>query len=691
MLPKALAMRRSLLRRLRRGWRSCSTSGAATRGAGDGVATGGSIDFSGLEAKWQERWEREAADAAPSTSSRPPFYMLPMFPYPSGNLHMGHVRVYTLSDCLARFYRMRGFDVLHPIGWDAFGLPAENAAFERDVEPQAWTEQNIAQMRAQLGDLGMSFDWGRELRTCDPEYYRWTQWLFLKLHAKGLVYRKNSPVFWDPVDKTVLANEQVDSEGRSWRSGAVAETRDLTQWYIRTTALADALDDGLGELSGRWPEEVLRMQRSWIGRSEGATLRFSVAVDGAVAAEPLVVFTTRPETVAGVTFVAVSPDHPLARGGSDGVLAEEEERALAGVVATNPITGAAVPVYVADHVVADVGTGVVMGVPAHDERDASFAVRHGIPARRVLKPSDGAAAVEATAAAATAPDGEPVWSGRDGSVVNSGAELTGLGIAEAAARVVELARASDAGDRTTRYRLRDWLVSRQRYWGAPVPMVHCDSCGAVPVPLDELPVALPPMDPKSLRPGSSSGDGEEESTLSPLARAPEEWRITPCPSCGGDAERDADTLDTFVDSSWYYLRYTDPKWNGGEEPWREGAVDRWMKDGVDLYIGGIEHATMHLLYARFIGHFLADEGLIPQSAREPFHRVLAQGMVLGRTYRDPEDGRILRPEELDAAEEVGGGGAAEGVQRVKSSGDLVHSTWEKMSKSKYNGALRCER
>ena len=333
-----------------------SSSDAAAAASAAAAAAAATLDFGAVEAKWRARWENDAAatsssaSSAPSTSTRPPFYMLPMFPYPSGNLHMGHVRVYTLSDCLARFYRMRGFDVLHPIGWDAFGLPAENAAFERDVEPRAWTEQNIAQMRAQLGELGMSFDWEREVRTCDEEYYRWTQWLFLKLHEKGLVYQASSPVFWDPVDKTVLANEQVDSEGRSWRSGAVAETKDLTQWYIKTTALADDLNDGLEELSGRWPEEVLRMQRAWIGRSEGATLRFKVAVDGVERSEALAVFTTRPETVAGVTFVCVSAEHPLAAA-SGGAAAE---RLLPGVVATNPITGEAVPVYVGEHVVAEV-------------------------------------------------------------------------------------------------------------------------------------------------------------------------------------------------------------------------------------------------------------------------------------------------------------------------------------------------
>ena len=487
-----------MVRRIADVRRLLSAAGRRRSSSGAPAAAPAALDFGAVEAKWRARWERDAASSSassslslPSTSTRPPFYMLPMFPYPSGNLHMGHVRVYTLSDCLARFYRMRGFDVLHPIGWDAFGLPAENAAFERDVEPRAWTEQNIAQMRAQLGELGMSFDWEREVRTCDEEYYRWTQWLFLKLHEKGLVYQASSPVFWDPVDKTVLANEQVDSEGRSWRSGAVAETKDLTQWYIKTTALADDLDDGLDDLSGRWPEEVLRMQRAWIGRSEGATLRFKVAVDGVERADELAVFTTRPETVAGVTFVCVSAEHPLAA--ASGGAGAHAERVLPGVVATNPITGDAVPVFVGDHVVAEVGTGVVMGVPAHDTRDAVFAARHSLPGRRVLEPAASGATASGpptTPTAPLAPDGAPVWSGREGRVVASGAELTGLAIEDAAARVVALAAQRGVGESTTNYRLRDWLVSRQRYWGAPVPIVHCqDGCGAVPVPIDELPVA----------------------------------------------------------------------------------------------------------------------------------------------------------------------------------------------------------
>ena len=584
-----------------------------------------------------------------------------MFPYPSGNLHMGHVRVYTISDSIARFERARGKEVLHPMGWDAFGLPAENAAMERNISAAAWTEKNIDFMKGQLQSLGLSFDWDDcEVATCDPSYYKWTQWLFLQLHEAGMAYRKESVVNWDPVDCTVLANEQIDSEGRSWRSGALVEQRLLPQWFISITDYADELLDGLDELDG-WPEQVKQMQRNWIGRSAGVTLGFKV--------NPTVtldVFTTRVDTLFGVTFLAVSPDHhlvdeALSTSLSDADCAKIDAMRRAkiakstkvdtsgvslGISAEHPLTGAEVPVFAAPYVVGDYGSGAVMGVPAHDDRDYEFARTNGARIERVIAPAqDGGSEVLP-------------YTG-DGILVGSG-EYDGMDSADV--REALAARLEDAGlgSSTVRYKLRDWLVSRQRFWGAPIPAVHCATCGTVPLDESSLPVKLP--DPDVV-------DAQGEGT--PLQRVPGWDSDCVCPSCGAEdgVLRDGDTLDTFVDSSWYFLRYTDAR--NTAEPFRRDAVDRWCP--TDVYIGGIEHAILHLLYSRFIQRFLWHRGYV--SHPEPFKELLTQGMVLAKTYKDPETGRYLKPEELDMTDE----------SNPKFQSKIPSVGWEKMSKSKYNG------
>nr|VFJ53982.1 MAG: leucyl-tRNA synthetase [Candidatus Kentron sp. FM]VFJ54532.1 MAG: leucyl-tRNA synthetase [Candidatus Kentron sp. FM]VFK05938.1 MAG: leucyl-tRNA synthetase [Candidatus Kentron sp. FM] len=572
-----------------------------------------------IEAEVQRQWEDTGAfrttEDPQTVSSRNKFYCLSMFPYPSGQLHMGHVRNYTIGDVISRYQRMLGKNVLQPMGWDAFGLPAENAAAANNVPPARWTYGNIDYMRTQLKRLGFGYDWNRELATCRPEYYRWEQWLFTRLLAKGLVYKKNAEVNWDPVDKTVLANEQV-VDGRGWRSGAIVERREVPQWFLRITAYAEELLADLDNLTG-WPEAVRTMQRNWIGRSQGVEFGFDIPGEET----PVRVYTTRPDTIMGVTFVAVSAGHPLARRAaqnnsdqgnpeltdflaecqrtdtSEAALETMEKRGMPlGISALHPITGDPVPVWVANFVLQGYGTGAIMSVPAHDQRDYDFAKRYDLPIVPVVFPADGRAW-----------DFQQVAFTEKGVLQNAG-EFSGLDSAAAFDGTAQWLEERGKGERRTNYRLRDWSISRQRYWGAPIPVIHCPACGAVPVPDADLPVLLP----EDVQLGSGGG--------SPLEHDPGFYE-TICPRCGAKAARETDTFDTFMESSWYYARYACP--DNGQAMLDERA-DYWLP--VDQYIGGIEHAILHLLYARFFHKLLRDEGLV--RSHEPFTNLLTQGMVL---------------------------------------------------------------
>ncbi len=627
-----------------------------------------------LEPRWQQRWLELGLDRtpAPSAERSENFYALSMFPYPSGNLHMGHVRNYVITDVIARVQRLKGKRVLHPMGWDAFGLPAENAAIERGVDPADWTEQNIAQMREQLKRLGLSIDWERELSTCRPDYYRWTQWLFLQFLEAGLAYRKEASVNWDPIDQTVLANEQVDSEGRSWRSGALVEKRKLRQWFLRITAVADELLDDLKQLQG-WPERVRTMQANWIGRSTGATLRFPLAQgDGAIE-----VFTTRPDTIFGVSYVVLAPEHPLVEqfttaaqqtavaafkaevatvSDQDRVAEDRPKRGVAlGGSVRHPFSDRDVPVWIADYVLPDYGTGAVMGVPAHDQRDFSFARSYGLPITTVVVPAVVVPGHQAESQPAQPPAAPEQAFTELGTLVNSG-EFDGLTGETAKQAIITAAAAAGVGAAKVNFRLRDWLISRQRYWGCPIPVIHCDSCGPVPVPEEQLPVELP-------RDVDLSGVGG-----SPLAKA-EAWKHVACPSCGQPAQRETDTMDTFMCSSWYYLRYTDA--NNQGQAFSRAAVDAWMP--VDQYVGGVEHAILHLLYSRFFTKVLAQRGLV--ASNEPFKQLLTQGMVQAVTYRNPSSRRYIAPAVV----------ADPSNPQDPDSGEALEVFFEKMSKSKYNG------
>jgi leucyl-tRNA synthetase len=620
-----------------------------------------------IEARWQKQWQEDRLDATPEPGpDDDTFYALSMFPYPSGNLHMGHVRNYVITDVIARVQRMRGRRVLHPMGWDAFGLPAENAAIERGVEPGEWTDRNIAQMRAQLQRLGLSIDWSRELATCHTDYYRWTQWLFLQFLDAGLAYRREATVNWDPVDQTVLANEQVDGEGRSWRSGAKVEKRQLRQWFLRITDYADALLDDLSLLQG-WPERVRTMQANWIGRSVGAELHFPVlGGDGDPNGETITVFTTRPDTIYGVSYLVLAPEHPLVASLTspeqrtvveafcDLVSSQSEQDRTAedrpkrgvplGASACNPFSGEPIPLWIADYVLAEYGTGAVMGVPAHDQRDFIFARQYELPVRQVIVP-EGADEHAYEGGAWTEP----------GVLIHSG-PFNGLHSGEAKGRIIERAEAEGWGRARVQFRLRDWLISRQRYWGCPIPVIHCPSCGVVPVPAEQLPVELP-------RNVAFSGRG-----ASPLAQL-SDWVSVPCPRCAQPARRETDTMDTFICSSWYYLRYSDP--HNSSLPFAKEAADRWLP--VDQYVGGIEHAILHLLYSRFFTKVLRDRGLL--SFEEPFRRLLTQGMVQGLTYKNPTTGRYVAPADVEDP----------GDPRDPIDGERLEVFFEKMSKSKHNG------
>ena len=613
------------------------------------------------EAKWQAAWE--AADcfsAADSGGTKPKYYVLEMFPYPSGRIHMGHVRNYTLGDVVARYKRARGFEVMHPMGWDAFGLPAENAARQNRIHPAKWTYDNIATMRRELKSMGLSLDWKREIATCHPGYYQHQQKLFLDFMKAGLVHRKEAFVNWDPVDQTVLANEQV-IDGKGWRSGAPVEKRKLAQWFLRITAAADDLRAALDGLS-RWPEKVRLMQENWIGKSQGAYVEWRIAGRD----RKLEIFTTRPDTLFGASFVALSPHHPMVdelaakdprvaafvaecdRAGTSEAAIEAAEKIGhdTGLVAEHPLQpGRMVPVWIANFILMDYGTGAIFGCPAHDQRDLDFVRKYGLPVIEVVKPHDQDAASFKV--------GDTAYVG-DGTLVNS-QFLDGLDVPAAKARVIARLEELGAGRGTTQYRLRDWLVSRQRYWGCPIPVIHCASCGTVPVPEADLPVRLPD-DVSFERPGN------------PLDHHPT-WKHVACPSCGKPARRETDTFDTFVDSSWYYARFCSPR---AGAPVDKAAVDRWLP--VDQYIGGVEHAILHLLYSRFFTRAMRASGHVKLD--EPFAGLFTQGMVLHESYK-AQDGSWLYPEEV----------------RKNADGTAVHATTgakvlvgrsEIMSKSKKN-------
>jgi leucyl-tRNA synthetase len=618
------------------------------------------------EPRWQKAWEDAGCFRAPDIpdGTRPKYYVLEMFPYPSGRIHMGHVRNYTLGDVVARYKRARGFTVLHPMGWDAFGLPAENAARERGIHPARWTYDNIATMRAELKRMGLSLDWSREFATCDPEYYGKQQALFLDFLEAGLVERREAFVNWDPVDQTVLANEQV-IDGRGWRSGALVERKKLAQWFLRITKYADDLLAALDRLE-RWPERVRLMQRNWIGRSEGARVRFPLSLTVAGHAE-VEVFTTRPDTLFGMSFLALSPDHPVTaglaetdagvaafvascrtEGTSEAALETAEKRGIAtGLEVTNPLDGRRHPVWVANFVLMEYGTGAIFGCPAHDQRDLDFARKYGLSVTPVVLPRGADPASFAV--------GDEAFTG-DGTLFNSGF-LDGLSVAEAKQRAIAELERIGAGTGTVQWRLRDWGVSRQRYWGCPIPVIHCDSCGIVPVPKSDLPVLLP-EDVDFARPGN------------PLDHHPT-WKHVPCPRCGAPARRETDTFDTFVDSSWYFARFTAPR---HPEPTDRAAADAWLP--VDQYIGGIEHAILHLLYSRFFARAMRDTGHLGLASGEPFSGLFTQGMVKHETYK-AADGRWLYPWEVEKR--------ADGTAVVRGSGEPVTvGAVEAMSKSKRN-------
>jgi leucyl-tRNA synthetase len=618
-----------------------------------------------VEPKWRAAWDAADAFRAESSSGKPKYYVLEMFPYPSGNLHVGHARNYAMGDVVARFKRARGFNVLHPMGWDAFGLPAENAAQERGVDPAAWTLANIDRMRAELNALGLSIDWSRELATCDPAYYGRQQAWFLRLLERGLVYRKEGVVNWDPVDLTVLANEQV-IDGRGWRSGAPVERRKLTQWFLRITDYADDLLEGLQSLD-RWPDKVRLMQENWIGKSRGLRLDFAFATPQPELS--ITVYTTRPDTLFGASFLAVAPDHPLAErlasrdermrdfvarcrlGGTSEAEIESAEKLGwdTGLEVVHPFDpNWRLPVWIANFVLMEYGTGAIFGCPAHDQRDLDFARKYELPVRPVVLPPE--------ADPASFHVKQEAYAG-PGRIFNSGF-MDGLEVEPAkAAAIAEIERLG-VGVGATIYRLRDWGVSRQRGWGCPIPVIHCQSCGVVPVPEDQLPVRLPDgMD--FSRPGN------------PMARD-EAWRQVSCPRCGGPAQRETDTLDTFVDSSWYFARFANP---AAEAPIDGAAADYWLP--VDQYIGGIEHAVLHLLYARFVTRALADEGML--KVKEPFAGLFTQGMVTHETYRR-QNGEWVEPGLVEIETE----GATRRARMAETGEPLVIGDVEKMSKSKRN-------
>ncbi|MBS3969620.1 MAG: leucine--tRNA ligase [Clostridia bacterium] len=589
-------------------------------------------NFADIEPKWQQKWDNSNIYVVHEDESKEKYYVLEMFPYPSGNLHMGHVRNYSIGDVVARFKNMQGYNVLHPMGWDAFGLPAENAAIKHGIPPAKWTWDNIHNMKAQLKSMGISYDWEREIATCHPSYYKWTQWLFLQLFHKGLAYKKYALVNWCPSCNTVLANEQVVDEGCERCSTQVIK-KNLDQWFFKITDYADKLLEDLEKLPG-WPDKVKIMQKNWIGRSEGAEVKFTTEMG-----HELKVFTTRPDTLFGATYMVLAPEHPLVMELTRGTEKEEKvkefvnkvsklkaedrtseegekEGIFTGSYAINPMSGEKIPIWIANYVLMDYGTGAIMAVPAHDQRDFDFARKYSLPIRVVISPRDQDLDGETMSEAHAGP----------GKMVNSG-EFNGLNVEEGITRVSDYLEKTNKGIKQVNYRLRDWLISRQRYWGAAIPIVYCDKCGVVPVPEDQLPVILPEQ--VEFKPSGES----------PL-KDPSFWETT-CPTCGEEARRETDTMDTFVCSSWYFLRYASPK--SDEHAFEKDKVDYWMN--VDQYIGGVEHAILHLMYARFFTKVMYDLGLV--SVEEPFQNLLTQGMVLkdgGKMSKSR--GNVVSPEEI---------------------------------------------
>ena len=625
-------------------------------------------DHKAIEADIQKQWLDDKVFEVTEDPDKEKYYCLSMFPYPSGKLHMGHVRNYTIGDVIARFQRMQGKNVLQPMGWDAFGLPAENAAIKNNVPPAHWTDKNIEDMRSQLQRIGLAVDWSRELATCKPDYYRWEQWFFTRLLEKGLVYRKKATVNWDPVDQTVLANEQV-IDGRGWRSDAIVEQREISQWFLKITDLGDELLNDLQGLEG-WPRQVVTMQENWIGRSEGLELDFAVENSD----EVLTVFTTRPDTLMGVTYVAVAPQHPLAIQAAENnagltafideckkmktaeadIATMEKKGMDTGIMVIHPLTLKPVPVWVANFVLMSYGSGAVMSVPAHDQRDWEFAQAYNIPIKQVITPEDGSGA-DVDQQAFT-----------EKGVLTCSAEFTGLSSADASAAIANTVSEANRGRKTVNYRLRDWGVSRQRYWGCPIPIIYCDDCGAVPVPEKDLPVVLP----------------EEvvfdETGGSPIKKMPEFYETT-CPTCGKAATRETDTFDTFFESSWYYARYTCPD---NDQAMLDERADYWLP--VDQYIGGIEHAILHLLYSRFFHKLMRDEGLVKSD--EPFENLLTQGMVLADTYyKDTQGGAKEWCAPVDVDVETDEKGKVTRAFLKETNEDVVSAGMSKMSKSKNNG------
>lgn len=632
---------------------------------------------SAIEPQVQSDWETRKAFKVADTVEGPRRYILSMFPYPSGKLHMGHVRNYTIGDVISRFHRLKGETVLQPMGWDAFGLPAENAAIAHQVAPAKWTFENIDYMRNQLKKLGLSIDWDREFATCTPEYYRWEQWLFVQLYKKGLIYRKLSTVNWDPVDQTVLANEQVEN-GRGWRSGALVEKRDIPMYYFRITDYAQELLDDLDTLKDGWPQQVLTMQRNWIGRSQGMEITFPSA-NPEIYADDLTVFTTRADTLMGVTYVAVAAEHPMAlkaaennpelaafidecRMGSvaEADLATAEKKGMAtGLSVKHPVTGEEVPVWIANYVLMSYGSGAVMAVPSHDERDFEFANKYGLTIKQVID-AKGADDNDFDAT-----QWQEWYGSKEGKLVNSG-EFDGLDFQGAFDAFLAKLEPQGLANVKVQFRLRDWGVSRQRYWGCPIPMINCDTCGQVPVPEDQLPVVLPT-------------DVVPDGSGNPLNKMPEFYE-TKCPCCGGDARRETDTLDTFVESSWYYARYASPDFTDGMV--KPEAGQTWLP--VNQYIGGVEHAILHLLYARFFHKLMRDEGVV--QGNEPFTNLLTQGMVLADTYyREAESGKKTWFNPADIELEKDEKGRITSAKYKEDGQDVIVGGQEKMSKSKNNG------
>ena len=613
---------------------------------------------SDIEGKWQKIWEDDNLyNTDEQASNKEKFYALSMFPYPSGNLHMGHVRNYVITDLIARFQRFQGKVVLHPMGWDAFGLPAENAAIERGINPDKWTKQNIAHMKSQLKLLGLSVDWDREFATCDENYYVWTQFLFLELHKAGLVYQKESEVNWDPIDNTVLANEQVDSEGKSWRSGAIVEKKLLTQWFLKITDYAEELLQDLEKLN-EWPERVKIMQENWIGKSIGTNINFKIKE---FKKEKIQVFTTRPDTLFGVTYLAISVNHPLIKKISDNKIlsklenlkiylqeSKDKDQKKIGIptnlIAINPVNSKEIPIWIASYVLDEYGTGAVMGVPAHDERDFEFAKINSIDIKQVIIKDKDKSTSELTNAFTD-----------NGFLINSN-NFDGLNNSDAKKHISEHGERNGWAENKIQFRLRDWLISRQRYWGCPIPIIKCTNCGSVPVNKKDIPVKLPNEIKISSNKINSLGSNQS-------------WINTTCPKCGNLASRETDTMDTFMCSSWYFLRY--PSSKSLTKPFEKEKINKWLP--VDQYVGGVEHAILHLLYARFLTKALRDNNLF--DIDEPFKRLLTQGMVQSAAYKNSITGKYISPTDI------------KDITNPKDPKDnsKLEVLFEKMSKSKYNG------